>query len=198
MNDIAHRFPARHTLRLAVSTSYWPLAWPSPEPATVTVIPGSGWLEVPVRRRMPGDTQLQAFAPPEQAQQMEHVKLRPGRFRRTFERDLTTNETVYTVFSDEAEFNGASLAHIKAIELDLGSSMLRRYRVTERDPLTASAEIEQKTLFRRPSWEIRIETRVKMSASKETFLVEGTLRAFEGDACVFERQWNERVLRDHV
>jgi len=129
---------------------------------------------------------------------MEHVKVHPGRFRRNFERNLATNETVYTVFGDDAEFRGASLAHIAAIELDLGSSMLRRYRITERDPLTASAEIEQRTLFRRPGWEIRVETVVKMSATKETFVVEGMLRAFEGETCVFEREWDERVARDFV
>jgi hypothetical protein len=198
LNDIAHRFPSAHVLRLAISTSYWPLAWPSPEPATVTVFPGSGWLEIPVRHASPGDGQLRDFGLPEQAPQADDVELHPGRFRRTFERDLATDETVHTVYSDDAEQSGASLAHIKAIGLDLGAWFLRRYRITERDPLTATAEIEQKTLFRRPDWEIRIETRVKMSATRETFVVEGTLRAFEGDVCVFDRKWNERVPRDCV
>jgi hypothetical protein len=151
-----------------------------------------------VRHPSPRDGQLRDFGLPEQAPQADDVELHPGRFRRTFEHDLGTNETVYTVYSDEAEFSGTSLAHIKAIDLDLGASFLRRYRITERDPLKATAEIEQKTLFRRPDWEIRIETRVKMSATKETFAVEGTLRAFEGDVCVFDREWNERVPRHHV
>ena len=37
---IAQSFPAGHRLRLAVSTSYWPLAWPSPEPVRLTIHPG--------------------------------------------------------------------------------------------------------------------------------------------------------------
>jgi hypothetical protein len=198
LNDVAHRFPAGHSLRLALSTSYWPLCWPSPETATVTVFPGSGWLEIPVRRRRAEDETLPAFEPPEQAPQMAHLQIRPGRFRRTFERDLSSHETVYTVFSDETEFDGASLAHIEAINLDLGSAMSRRYRITERDPLTACAEIEQKTLFRRPGWQVRIETKVQMSAAQGIFVVEGSLRAFEGENCVFDRQWSEKVPRDRV
>ena len=37
LNDVAHAFPAGHRIRLALSTTYWPIAWPSPEAATVTV-----------------------------------------------------------------------------------------------------------------------------------------------------------------
>ena len=39
LNEIAQTVPAGHRLRLAVSTSYWPIAWPSPELATVTIDP---------------------------------------------------------------------------------------------------------------------------------------------------------------
>ena len=37
LNDIAYAFAAGHRLRLALSTSYWPIVFPSPSPATVTV-----------------------------------------------------------------------------------------------------------------------------------------------------------------
>ncbi len=40
LNDAAHAFPAGHRIRLALSTTYWPIAWPSPEAATVTVSTG--------------------------------------------------------------------------------------------------------------------------------------------------------------
>src|SRR5262249_35970953 len=40
LNPIAHRFPAGHRLRVAISTGYWPLAWPAPEPVTLSVSHG--------------------------------------------------------------------------------------------------------------------------------------------------------------
>ena len=49
LNDIAHVFPAGHRIRVAVSTSYWPIAWPSPEPVTLTLYAGASTLELPVR-----------------------------------------------------------------------------------------------------------------------------------------------------
>lgn len=30
MNEVAYRFPKGHRIRVSISTSYWPLAWPSP------------------------------------------------------------------------------------------------------------------------------------------------------------------------
>jgi putative CocE/NonD family hydrolase len=53
LNGIAQVFPAGHRLRLSISTSYWPLAWPSPERATVTVHTAGSRLTVPSRPRRP-------------------------------------------------------------------------------------------------------------------------------------------------
>jgi predicted acyl esterase len=50
LNDIAHAFPVGHTMRVAVSTSYWPVVWPSPEPVTVSVFPAASHLELLVLR----------------------------------------------------------------------------------------------------------------------------------------------------
>ena len=40
LNDIAQAFPAGHRIRLALATSHWPIAWPSPEMATLTLSTG--------------------------------------------------------------------------------------------------------------------------------------------------------------
>ena len=37
LNEIAHRFGAGHRIRVAVSSAYWPIAWPSPEKATLSI-----------------------------------------------------------------------------------------------------------------------------------------------------------------
>ena len=37
LNDFAHKFPAGHRISLAISTSYWPLAWPAPKDNTITI-----------------------------------------------------------------------------------------------------------------------------------------------------------------
>ena len=47
LNDTGTTFPAGHRIRLALSTNYWPMVWPAPEPATVTILGGS--IDLPVR-----------------------------------------------------------------------------------------------------------------------------------------------------
>jgi len=198
LNDAAHAFPAGHALRIALSTCYWPLVWPSPAPVTLTVFPGRAWLELPQRPPSPDDGRLAPFAAPEQAPPPAHVTVRPGRLRRRVEHDAAREETLYTVFSDDAELSGAAVTHIKAIGLDLASSILRRYAITENRPLSASAEIAQKTLFRRGAWSVRIETRIAMAATTDAFVLDATLSAYEGQACIFTREWHDTVPREHL
>jgi putative CocE/NonD family hydrolase len=48
LNDAGSVIPSGHKIRVAVSTTYWPMMWPSPENAAVTVFGGT--LDLPVRR----------------------------------------------------------------------------------------------------------------------------------------------------
>ena len=49
LNGVAQAFPPGHRIRLSLSTSYWPLAWPPPKPALLSVYEGSSTLTLPVR-----------------------------------------------------------------------------------------------------------------------------------------------------
>ena len=62
LNDIGYTVPAGHRLRLAVCTTYWPMLWPSPEVATVTLYPESALLSLP--QLLDGGSSLE-IAPPE-------------------------------------------------------------------------------------------------------------------------------------
>ncbi len=195
LNDIAHSFTAGHNLRLAVSTGYWPIAWPAPEPVTLTLFTGASALTLPLRAPRAEDAELPAFAPPEQAPPPEHTQLRPAPLKRTIERNLASNETVYTIFSDAGDFDGAALARVSAIDLDVGYLMLKRFRIREDDPLSAHAEVRQRTLLRRREWSVRIETHTQLSATKEAFRVQAELNAYEGNELFFSRSWDESIAR---
>src|SRR5262249_46849983 len=41
LNDAGSIFPSGHKVRLALSTTYWPMVWPSPEKATLTIFGGA-------------------------------------------------------------------------------------------------------------------------------------------------------------
>jgi predicted acyl esterase len=143
LNDLAHVFRAGHRVRLALSSSYWPIAWPSPYEATLTVRTNISGLSLPVRPPRDEDAALPAFEPPEAAPGTSATKLRRAAMRRSLEMDLTTNETVYTLHSDGGELGGATLARIEEIDLEIGYSITKRYRVLENDPLSAQTELTQ-------------------------------------------------------
>jgi len=192
LNDIAHAFPAGHRIRLAISTSYWPIAWPSPAAVVLTLRASESSLDLPVRPPAPGDAQLRPFAPPLAAQGTRAKMLRRLPLRRTLETDLATGETVYTLVSGEFD---AALARIEPIEMDLGYTFQKRYRIAESDPLSAQTEVVQKTVMRRPGWSIRIECRTRLSATRDAFQFAADLEAYEGEEPVGQRSWQVTVPR---
>lgn len=198
LNDLAHAFPAGHRIRLALSTSYWPIAWPSPRPVVMSVRTGVSRLVLPVRPPRAGDADLRPFEPPEAAPGSVHRKLMALPLHRTVAVDLATNEMVYTLKSDGGEFDGASLARLDAIDLDIGYTLMKRYRIIETDPLSAQTEIAQTALLRRGDWEVRMTCTTRLSATETMFQFSGDLEAFEGRRPVAHRQWAQSVPRNGV
>jgi len=195
LNDFAHAFPEGARIRLAISTSYWPIAWPPPVPVTLTVRTGTSTLRLPIRPPREEDQFLRPFELPESAPGTTHKKLRQLPMRRTIEIDLATTEMVYTLRSDGGEFEGASLARIEEIDLDLGYTLFKRYRILEHDPLSAQTEFAQTAIMKRKQWAIRIECRTRLSSTIDTFQFAGELEAFEGDVLVKRHDWAFAIPR---
>jgi hypothetical protein len=92
--------------------------------------------------------------------------------------------------------DSAKLTRIKAIGLDVGHTMLKRFRISEEDPEMARAEVVQKTSFRRGTWKTRVETRTCFSSNSVDFLLDAELTAYEGDELFFTHTWTRRIKRD--
>ena len=117
---------------------------------------------------------------------------------RRIEIDLTSNEMVYTLKSDGGELDGAALARIEAIDLEIGYRLMKRYRILESDPLSAQAELTSMAILKRDDWQIRIECRTRLSTTAEAFLFGCDLECFEGDRLSFEKSWNLAIPRQLV
>ena len=63
LEDCAHVCKAGTRILVAVSTSHWPLYWPSPEPVTLTLYAGRSEFESPVRPSSAGGRSLKPFGP---------------------------------------------------------------------------------------------------------------------------------------
>jgi hypothetical protein len=185
LDDLAHRFPAGHRIRLALSTAYWPLVWPSPEPVTLTLTTGGCSLTLPV-----APTSLAAGWPlgePAGSRPAPMTVLREPHSTRT----VTVDDGV-TVFEILDDFGSTVGAH------GLGTSSVARetYRIVERDPLSARVDTEwTEEMWRGDGWSIRSVTTTSMTADRSSFRLQGSLRAFEGDAEVLARSWDETIPR---
>lgn len=197
LNDLAQRIPAGHRLRVAVSTSYWPPAWPAPTSTTLTVYAGTGTLALPVRPPRPDDEALRPFGAPEAAPALETSTLRPARFTRTRERDLSTRTTTARVVSEGDAFDGA-VTPLDAIDLDVGYRIEQAFRITDDEPCSAETEIRQTSLLRRGDWAVRLALRTHLTCTAEAFRMEADLTARAGEEVVRTRRWDATIPRDAV
>jgi hypothetical protein len=192
LNDIAHGFAAGNRIRVAISTSYWPLVWPSPEPVTLGVFTGSSTLELPVRAPRDEDRKLPRFGDSEGAPPLGKTYHRPAAGRRWVERDIGSGTTTYHIEEDHGRFT------IDHIGLETDFSERESYRIRDDDPLSAEIDIAYSIAIGRGEWQTRTETRCVMRADKTHFILDATLDAFEGETRLLSRNWQERIPRDFM
>jgi uncharacterized protein len=187
LNDIAQAFPAGHRIRLALATAHWPIAWPSPELATLTL--SSGTLLLPVRVPSPADDRLAPFPGPEEAAGEPNTVTKLAGRNRTITEDPTTGEVTVTVHRERASY------HLPEIDLSFASDSEEHYRVREGDPAATSADTRATWWLTRGVWKIRTETATSVSCTVQTFEIEASLDAFEGDERVASRTWKRSIPR---
>jgi len=69
------------------------------------------------------------------------------------------------------------------------------YRIHPGEPLSASAEVTQWTVFWCAGWRACIDTSARMTATAEAFRFTLEVRAWDGQEVFFKRQWDEEVPR---
>jgi predicted acyl esterase len=79
LNNAGSVFPPGHKVRLAISTAYWPMIWPSPEKATLVIFAGT--LDLPQRPPRTTDATLLPFPGPESAPPEKPTIIRRGDVR---------------------------------------------------------------------------------------------------------------------
>jgi hypothetical protein len=198
LNDASHVFAAGHRVRVAVSTAYWPLVWPSPAPVTLTLYSGVSILALPVREPDTADARPRPFDTPECAPRLKTTTLRPGRYERTIGHDLATGAVTYRIFNDGGLFDGAAETRIDDIDLALGHLIERSLTIHPDDPLCASHRILHDYTMARGDWRIRLVARARMWSDARAFHMTAELDAYEGDARVFSREWTSAIPRDGV
>ncbi|MBA2515025.1 MAG: CocE/NonD family hydrolase, partial [Solirubrobacterales bacterium] len=194
LNAIGQVVPVGHRLRVGVSPTYWPHAWPSPETVTLAVLTGrASRLDLPVRTPQPADAELEPFAAAEVAQPIEVEPWGDHLVARVVERDRGPAGDGVRVVIDKAESG-----RLVASDLSQSERSVFTYAVVEDDPLAASVRCDWTLALGRGDWQVRVETTSLMTADAEAFRITSSVDAYEGDTRVHATSRSVAIPRDHV
>ncbi|XDA99355.1 CocE/NonD family hydrolase [Sulfitobacter sp. LCG007] len=186
LDHIAYRLPKGHRLRVAVSSAYWPLVWPSPAPVELTLTEGT--LSLPVRPAAAGDEA--GFEPPAAAAPWEHDVLREAANVRRQETDMATG-TVSLVIEDDF---GKTRDAVHGIIT--GSIARERWDIHPDDPLSARGACHWSDETERDGKRLRTEARCEMWSDAECFHLRARIEAWEDDRLLYERNTEDAIPRD--
>jgi putative CocE/NonD family hydrolase len=188
LDQIAYRIPKNHRLRVAVSTNYWPSIWPSPETSTLTV--EAGHIELP-SRPLAGDGEV-SFEEPEAAPAWRAKELRPASYERGLNTDKNTGIVSTTVSCDFGE--NQDLEH----GLISGGWMKENWSIHPNDPNSANVTTEWVQTGGREGQMWRTHVAVEMNSDRDSFFVAAKIKAFENGDLKFEKEFEDKILRDLV
>jgi uncharacterized protein len=188
LDHIAWRLPKGHRLRVTISSAYWPMIWPAPDVASLTLTGGS--LELPVRPA--AITDEWAFDGPEAAPAENTRVIRPPAHIRRTEIDRQTG-IVSLIIEDDFGL----IEHLDH-GLVSGGVARERWDIHPDDPLSARGMTHWTEENARGDWSVRTETHAEMWSDAQNYYLRATLEAFECDERVMQRDVEEAIPRDLV
>jgi len=196
LDSIAHAFPAGHRLRVALSTDYWPWAWPSPEAVLLSIFTGGqSRLVLPVRPPDANDARLPAFAEPVQPVLPGWETLvEAGSGGRRMTRDVDTDTVDY-------EFRWIDGARTKAPDAlgDITSEdhVTYHYHIKEGEPLSARSRLVARSDLQRGELvDVHIDTDSEMRSDGADFIVRSEQHVLDHGKEIFSRIWETTIPRD--
>jgi predicted acyl esterase len=169
LNFTAHRFRAGARIRAALSESLWPLVWPAPSVATLSVDLGATALELPIRARPAVEAPMPiALTPPP----TPDPKGWPTMAITEIGGEARVVET-WPMASSEVADIGETVS-------GGGPNVVLAMRAGE--PLSCAWSAEQSARYQRPGWDVAIHAWVSVSATAGDFTVEErTLATLNGE-----------------
>jgi uncharacterized protein len=189
MKPVAQRFGAGDRLRLAVSTNYFPLVWPAPVPATLTLYPGDCTLDLPIRTPAPEDAELADLGAPEAGAQPEIEEIDPPELGWKVVHDHAAG-TVTAEIGD-----GAGTYRLIDDDITITKKGRERYSLRREEPRSVAGHVTWEFGLHRAGWSTRSLTETTLTSDPGAFRIEARLTAWEAEEKVFERHWDVRIPR---
>jgi uncharacterized protein len=188
---LAHTVPAGHRLRVAISTCYWPMIWPSPQLTTLTLNDAHCRIDLPIITA-PLPLVTDPFAAPQDAIASGITYSQPSADRRWTHHDLDERRTDVIALRDDGVFV------LDDIGTEQSFTRVRTHSIVEGDPTSARASVVSRATYRRDDWDVRVEADITMSCTVDHFIVDGRLAGYDHDVLAAERTFHYDIPRNHV
>jgi hypothetical protein len=188
-----HRFAAGSRIRVALSETWWPVVWPSPEMVTLEVTTGASALALPVRPTHDGEEPpfgifrdryaVPGAQPAPYMEPLKDVEITGEPGARTF---------ALIGGGGSWEPGGKLIAEINTT---VGGAFYLRRSIREDDPNTAEIETEAINYFERGDWKVKVRARCVCRSTPTHFICSELFEATDDDRVVFSRSWQKEIPR---
>jgi predicted acyl esterase len=191
--DIAHAFKRGSRVRVSISSTSWPMIWPSPRAVNLKLYTGGSMLELPVRPPRAEDATLHPFGPAvaiPNSGSIDLVHQKPE--YRTYEWNVATGTLTIRAIQDP------SRSRLIATGTEMSGSHRLVQEIRDDDPTSARLEHSEMLGLYRPGWDVRVETMLSLSVTEHAFMLTGQVKAFDHGNLFFSRKWEPQITRNLV
>jgi len=189
LQNCCYLFKKGHKIRIAISTSYWPLVWPTSEDAELQILLDNSFFLLPERKIDHAEQScsfLEKVSYPEDA--VTEVLNNPPikRWREDTEDQHTVAYCWHQPF-----FN----ILIKETGLEFGYETKATNIIQVHDRCKAASRIDHIKKFKHKQWTAEIHSYAELCSTDVSFFIKGQVEVYENDRKIFNRSWDYDVPR---
>ena len=195
LNDTGYEFTKGNKIRIALSTSYWPMAWPLPKIFKLTLKLDECSLTLPKNLLKKEKGNLAKFNKPVSAEFRKTVQLKKPikRFRKIIE-DKEKDESRFEIFHD-ASWIGPGLIKILDNGMTLQSFVNQKFTINKNNPLSAVADYKHEHIMIKNKFNVKIIVLTKIFCDQKNFYYNFFLEAFNNNKKYFTKKFNKKIFR---
>ncbi|KAH7035736.1 Alpha/Beta hydrolase protein [Microdochium trichocladiopsis] len=188
LNHFGQRIGKGSQLRLALSSTYFPMVWPSPETTTLTIDCMHSSIGLPLRRDNPLDSKLEKFRPAINGT-LPKTDIRKATHKNFVRHDWDSNRTELCVYWDDGKWE------VDATGWKFGNIADLVVSVSPNDPLSATVEQKFDREFGRGDLDLRTNGWTKMKMTKTDMLITAYVEAWDAGKLFFQKNYSVSVPR---
>lgn len=189
-----HKFSKGSKIRLSLATTFWPMFWPMPENATLTLDLNNCEFNLPIFSGKDSDKiDLNA----QSASLTPLTLLKEGKVDRSINYDILS-DTYTCITNGVGGVFGEGVYRFDEVDVLVEHNLKRELILQNEDPLSAKYTITQKMKIGRENCMMDADIILTQTSDKENFYIKGTMEVKENDDLVFNKNYDCKIKRNSL